>query len=326
MRLLVRLAAVLPLLAIALPLPAQVRIEPATPARPAVPTWGWDVLLRAYARQARGQAPAPQQVSPGDARAAMARYNTCFPTQLRDPNTKCAVPPLGRCTVAVEGPDSLALVTPIEGYARQLLIWVPRGRGGGWWQQPYPTAPDTLRARFVDAFCYNAHATDDPRGKVAWFVVEHGGLFMGVSAGDVWEPRPNPSEWERRPNSTFVILPGGELDLAITAKSCDEENRCTQRLAALGLEQERVRDAIDENAGQLREALRKRGYGEEEIDLALEHRVAVGMDTVLVRVALGEPQRIIRSQEAAGASELWYYADSIVMFTDGRVRSVSPNR
>ena len=251
-----RLAAAL--LIVPAALAAQVRIEAAPTALPKTETWGWDRLLQVIPPEARRTPPAPQQVSPRDADAAAVRYDQCITANARGNYYACETPPLGRCTITIEGPDSLALAAPYASGLSHVIAWA--GPRRGWRSVPIPTATDTLRVRFADAYCYNANLRGDHRNQVAYYVVEHDGAYLGIPSY-LFLNLPGQSEYGRSRKPVLAMDSTGAIEPALLLRECDA-GVCTQRVTTATGELRRMEEKVIKDPSLIVGELTRRGYSQ----------------------------------------------------------------
>ncbi|HEX2079609.1 MAG TPA: hypothetical protein VHG08_17920 [Longimicrobium sp.] len=208
-------------------------------------------------------------------------------------------------TCARELPDSVMLATPTAngpGNRGHVSVWIgePDPRVG-WQMVDPPPMPDTLRAAVFASRCESGSGGR----RDLLLVLEVDGRFL-----------------EYRP----------PMFLLCSFLRPDEGQTCEQLPMLRGFGGGRVYPLVwVQEQGRLvgepvlvAERIRRvRSYGWSQriVQLVLERRIELGMNTDMVLEAWGYPERTTRSVSRHGTRETWFYPGVIIHFTDGRVES-----
>lgn len=261
---------------------AQVRLGGVALPRDSSLTVTWSDILRQIPRRYHGIRPQPDQVARWPIHRGIA------------------------CPFAINGPDSLALVSPSE--LRWSWLLVGQGtRGRRWWSlAPEPAPTDTLRVRLADAVCVveNVGLADSPgtvRLRAEYFIVEKDSIYLMIDAEWLASKPPNDilgwSE-EESLRAVHVIGQDGTLDRAFYDYRC-RVPACTQRLVAAGTI--RVEDSVATVARRPAPAV------QEQLEAARQRRMQFAIQTMrdfnarryeLSVGAVGEDNTILRIEYA----------------------------
>ncbi len=248
------------------------------------------------------------------------------------PPTVLGYPGYRGCDFAIVGPDSLAFVgrgtvlSAAEPVAQRSLSAsqrilhaigaddVDKTAKGNFVPQPGETlvdaTPDTLRARFVDAWCKD--------NRVELLVVESHDRFLAIAlSGNI------PSVGDDTQRFENVINDGKILPLYMSRR-CEED--CRTYLVPITALRDSLRGAVEKTsearADSIRTIAKAQKWTSGQLTAVLGNGVELGMTSDMVRASWGEPEKINRTLTNNGSTDQWVFQTDYVYFSRGRVTSI----